>query len=184
MTILPAAFAKVMTTTNTRTEIGIFEDTSNRLAAPIELRGRVTVECADDSADDSAIDGVLDQLASTIGWTFLYLPGIAAIHFCVLLQALFAAQGEWPPNMVAGSVGSIILGAFMMMLGLGKLSDLRFLKAVGAALASSILLAVIYTFFTISISADSFGWFALLTLPITMLLTNYVKQKLENGEAL
>jgi len=169
-----------MTTTNTQTETGIFEDASDRFRAPIELREKFDIN----STDDSVESVLLDRLASTIGWTFLYLPGIAAIHFCVLLQSLFAAQGQWPPHIVAGTGGAVIVGAFMMMLGLGKMSDLRYLKTVGAALASSILLAVVYTLFSLGVSTEYFGWFASLTLAITMLITYFVKEKLDREETL
>ena len=125
---------------------------------------------------------VLDTLLKTVKWVFLFLPGTIAIHCCVMMSSLFFFSGNWPEGMLLELFGALMIYSFLVLMGLGRLSDLRYWKVIGAILSSSILLTVIYQIFSILTGYDYFGWGMLLTAPITIMFAEFMKARLDNGE--
>jgi hypothetical protein len=124
----------------------------------------------------------LDTLVAGIKWVFLFLPGTAAIHFLMMGLSLLFFYNDWSPEPVIGSVGGAIFSTFMVMLGVGKLSELKYLKAVGAIFAAATLAAICYSISILFIPGDFFGWFTLMTLPLTIAFGQLVKQKIDRED--
>lgn len=126
---------------------------------------------------------VLDSILKTVKWVFLFLPGALAIHCCVMMSSLFVLSGNWPEGMLLELFAALMIYSFLVLLGLGRLSDLRYWKVIGAILSSSILLTVVYQIFSILTGYDYFGWGMLLTAPITIIFAQFMKARLDNGDS-
>ena len=135
-------------------------------------------------ASPEPASAVLDNLLATIKWIFLFLPGTAAMHCWVMMLSLFALSGTGPQGVWLESVGGMIIYSFIILLGLGKLSDLRYLKVIGAILSSSILLSVAIHATSFFSGYSNFGWAVLLTLPITIAFAQFIKIQIDKGESL
>lgn len=116
----------------------------------------------------------LDQLLAAVKWVFLFLPGAAAIHVIMLGFALLYFYDNW--SLIGASVGIFIFSVFMTMLGIGKLSDLRYLRVPGSLFAAAGLAAIIYSILIIFIPGDFFGSYAQLTFPLTVFIGYMVKR--------
>lgn len=125
-----------------------------------------------------------DDFLAIVKWTFLYLPGAAAIHFIVLGFALLFFYRDWGSEMMLGTLGIFAVAVFMIMLGIGKLSDLKYLKVVGSILLTSALAAILYSVLVAFAAGDFFGFFAKITLPPAVLIGYLVKRNLDNSEEL
>jgi len=126
---------------------------------------------------------VPDTLLTAVKWIFLFLPGAVAIHCWVMMLSLFALSGIWPERVFLQSLGALIIYSFIVLLGLGRLSDLRYWKVIAAILSSSILLTVVHQAVSIFIGYDYFGLGMLLTAPITILFAQFVKVRMDKGES-
>ena len=141
--------------------------------APITVREDIRLKAPASEPEKSL---VLDSIVATVKWIFLFLPGAAAIHFLMMGLSLLFFYNDWSPEPLIGSIGGAIFATFMIMFGVGKLSDLKYLRVVGAIFASSALASIIYSILIVFIPGDFFGWFTLLTLPLTVLMGHLVKQ--------
>ena len=119
---------------------------------------------------------VLDSLLTAIKWIFLYLPGAAVIHLIMLGFALLYFYNDWSLGIVVASAGILIFGTFMMMLGIGKLTDLRYLRVAASLVAAGALAAILYSILIVFIPGDFFGPFARLSLPLTLAVGYMVKK--------
>ena len=147
--------------------------------APITVREDITPQSL---VADSEANAFLDALLAGIKWAFLFLPGTAAIHFLMMGFSLLFFYKDWSPETLIAMAGASIFGAFMVMLGVGKLRDLRYLQVVGAIFAAAALASICYSISIVFIPGDFFGWFTLLTLPLTILLGQVVKQKIDRED--
>jgi len=120
---------------------------------------------------------VLDSFVAIIKWVFLYLPGAGTLHFALMAQSLFVFYGGPTIEMIIGTLGISIVAMFMVMLGVGRLTDLRYLRVIGAILAAGALASILYSISIVFIPGDFFGWFTLLTLPVTIIIGQLVKIK-------
>lgn len=148
--------------------------------APNQLAINQTAALQNNAAEES--DGFLDLFLTTVKWAFLYLPGAAAIHFIMLGFTLLFLYRDWGFEMMLGTLGAYSVAAFMIMLGIGKLRDLKYLKVVGAVSLTSLLLTVLYSILTVFIPGDFFGFFAKITLPSTAMIGYFVKRNIDESE--
>lgn len=148
--------------------------------------GALELRAAYDAAGTPSVEPtwvVLDNLLATIKWIFLFLPGTAAMHCWVMMLSLFAISGTGPKGIWLESVGGMIIYSFIILLGLGRLSDLRYLKVIGAILSSSILLTIVVHATLLFSGYSYFGWAMLLTLPVTILFAQFIKTRIDRGES-
>ena len=141
--------------------------------APITVREDIRLEESTSAAHESL---VLDNIVATVKWIFLFFPGTAAIHFMMMGLSLLFFYNDWSPEILIGSIGIAIVATFMIMFGVGKMSDLKYLRVVGAIFASAALASIIYSILIVFIPGDFFGRFTLLTLPLTVLMGHLVKR--------
>ena len=116
-----------------------------------------------------------DVIFSAVKWIFLYLPGAATIHFLMLGFALSFSYGFWATEMLVGTLGAFVVAAFMIMLGIGKLLDLRYLKVVAAIACASLSMMILYLMLANFFGGDFFGFFLKATLPLTVVAGFLVK---------
>lgn len=108
--------------------------------------------------NSSMSEGFLDNFLTTIKFVFLYLPGTLAIHFTMLGLALALFYSDFPYGLLFGVFGFFIVGMFMIMIGLGKLSDLKYLRTVITILCFSAINAILYDILAVFIKGDFFGF--------------------------
>jgi hypothetical protein len=147
--------------------------------APISVPGGTMAETQRALLSENAF---LDSLLAAIKWIFLYVPGAVAFHMIMLGFALLVLYKDWASSRFIGTAGVLIVVSFMVMLGIGKLSDLKYLRVVGAVAATSILSAIAYPILGSFFPGDSFGLFAKCTLPITILAGYLVKRHTDRIE--
>lgn len=111
-------------------------------------------------------DSFLDKLLSVIKWVFLYLPGVAAIHLAMMGVALLLFYNKAAYDLLPGIFGLVLVGAFLIMLGFSKLSDLKYLKTVLTILTVAFLTALVWDVLAVFIKGDFFGFYARITFPI------------------
>ena len=161
----------------TETRIHDFPDIGE--FAPITVREEIKPEVVVAPAGDAV---VLDGILATIKWIFLFLPGAAALHLMMMGFALLLFYRDWSPEIIAGSLGITLVSTFMVMLGIGKLRNLKYLKVVGAILAAGGIAAIFYGLSITFIPGDFFGWFTLLALPVTVLMGQLMKWKIDKED--
>jgi hypothetical protein len=141
--------------------------------ASIAVRENIEIALSKKRSEEAVLDGFL----TTIKWIFLYFPGAAAIHFTMMAFALFYL--DLPAAMLIGMFGIFAVSTFMVMLGIGKLSDLKYLKVVAALVATGGLAAIIYAILEATTGGQFFGWFLLLSFPVSLLVAQLVKRSID-----
>ena len=121
----------------------------------------------------------LDNFLTAVKWIFLYFPGAAAINFILIGFALSFYYGDWFVELFLGMLGIFAFAAFMIMLGIGKLFDLKYLKVVLSVFLISSLLAILYAILVVFIPGDFFGFFAKVTLPLPVLTGYFIKKDID-----
>ena len=121
----------------------------------------------------------LDKFLTVVKWIFLYFPGVSAIHFIMVGMALLFFYDGWFIELLLGTLGIFAVSTFMIMLGIGKLRDLKYLKVVLSVLLTSSLMAILYGVLAVFIAGDFFGFFAKITLPLTLLVGYLVKTNID-----
>ena len=144
----------------------------------LEMRQGAAALVARDTTSDK-----LDTMLAGIKWIFLFLPSAAAIHFCVMILSMSTAMGVQPRDILFEAMLAFLVYTFMVLFGLGRLSDMRYLKVVGAIISTSILSTIVYhilaAFF---IGYGGFGWAILISLPLPILFAHVIKRRIdENG---
>ena len=124
---------------------------------------------------------VLDGLLTTIKWVFLYLPGALAIHFSMMMLSLFVFYNDWFSELLLGTFGIVLVSSFLVMFGLGKLSDLKYLRVVGALVAAGGVASVSYSILTALTGGDFFGWFTLFSFPLALFIAYLVKKNTDSN---
>jgi len=125
---------------------------------------------------ESLDNTLLDQFLAAVKWVFLFLPGAAAIHFIMLGFALLYFYDNWSFGLIGASMGIFIFSVFMTMQGIGKLSDLRYLRVPASLFAAAGLAAIIYSILIIFVPGDFFGLYAQLAFPLTVFIGYMVKR--------
>lgn len=124
----------------------------------------------------------LDTFVSAISWVFLYVPGTAAIHFIMMGFSLMFFYGDWPIELVLGWLGGSAIATFMIMLGMRKMNDLRYLRVVAGIVATSGLAAVLYLALAAFMPGDFFGFFAKISLPFSLLIGYLIKRNTDQTD--
>lgn len=125
-------------------------------------------------------DSLLDTFLSVIKWIFLYLPGVAAIHLAMMGVALLFFYNEAAYDLLPGMLGFVGIGTFLIMLGFGKLTDLKYLKTVLTILAVSFVTAVFWDILAVFIKGDFLGFYAKLTFPLIAFVGYFSKISVDN----
>ena len=121
-----------------------------------------------------------DKLLSVIKWIFLYLPGVGAIHMAMMGVALLFFYNEAAYDLLPGMLGFVVIGTFLIMLGFGKLNDLKYLKTVLTILAVSFVTAVFRDILAVFIKGDFLGFYAKLTFPLIAFVGYFSKISIDN----
>ncbi|HEX8251357.1 MAG TPA: hypothetical protein VF599_24505 [Pyrinomonadaceae bacterium] len=125
----------------------------------------------------------LDGLLIAVKWLLLYLPGVAAIHFDIIGWALASFYAGSFVELLTGTIGIYAGGTFMIMFGIGKLIDLKYLRVVAAIFLISILEAILYWTIAVFYKIDYFGFFLLVTWLFTAFVGYLVKINTDRAEA-
>ena len=153
----------------------IFSDIYEVEFAPIAVREELKMQTVASGPETA----VLDSYLAAIKWIFLFLPGTAALHFVLMGMSLFFFYGGPPIEMLVGSFGFSVVAMFIVMLGVGRLTDLRYLRVIAGILAASALASIAYIIAITFTPGDFFGWFTLLTLPVTIIIGQLIKIKID-----
>ena len=119
---------------------------------------------------------VLDRFMATIKWVFLYVPGVAGIHFIMMGLVLSLFYVEWPPEIGVGILGSVGFCTFMIMLGIGKVTDLKYLRVAVSIIATSGLLALLHAILAILFHSNFFGLYIQISGLFTLFIGYLVKR--------
>lgn len=117
----------------------------------------------------------LDHFLNAIKAIFLYVPGVAFMHIIIMGLSLMIFYGG-NLEMAAGTVGAVVISAFLIMMGIGKLSELKYLRVVGGVFASSVIAGVAYAISASIFPGNFFGTFFWCTLPLSLILGFLVKR--------
>ena len=140
--------------------------------APITVREDIAPEAVKTRRETDT----LDLFLAVVKWIFLYLPGATALHFALMAMSLFFIYGA-TLEMLVGTFGISVVATFMVMLGIGRLSDLRYLRVTAGILAAGALASILYSIAIVFFEGDFFGSFTLLTLPVTIIIGQLIKIK-------
>jgi len=122
----------------------------------------------------------LDTILALIKWTFLYLPGAMALHFGALGTGFFFLYAGDFMEFLPGMLGISIIATFLIMFGIGKLGDLKYLRVVLAVFAVSMVATVLNGSFAALVSGKYFGWFLLASFIPSAFAGYLVKIKIDN----
>lgn len=140
---------------------------------PISIRENVTPATVPAGPETVALDSFL----SIVKWVFLFLPGASVLHFTMMALSLFFLYEPPTIELILGTFGIAVVGMFMTILGLGQLTDLKYLRVVAGIIATAALASIAYSISIAFIPGDFFGWFTLLTLPLTIIIGQLIKFK-------
>jgi hypothetical protein len=129
--------------------------------------GPVTVPLAAAATIDNSIEtAALDAFVAGLKWTFLYVPGAVTIHMIVMIIVLLLPYTD-PFDMVPQTIGTALVATFLIMFGIGKLKQLKYLRVVGTIFATACVLSVVDTIVGIFLPGGFVTLF-LWTMPITV----------------
>lgn len=136
-------------------------------------------------ANDSpfAARSVLDRFLAAIKWTLLYFPGVVAVHFMLMGSALAFFYGDWFTELFLGMLGILAVAVFMIMFGIGKFMDLRYLRVVAAVFGASFAAALLYEILIHLIPGDYFGIYTQASLAAPVLAGFLVKKMMDRQAA-
>ena len=125
------------------------------------------------------------EVISSSIWGFakiilFFAPGVSLLYFVTLiLTDVLISQGE---NIKHSTFAFfwLIFGAFLMMFGVGKLKELRYLKVVGSVLVSSLAVALSFLFISFDVKAEFFASYSLYILPIIMFIAYMIKKRIDS----
>lgn len=118
---------------------------------------------------------LLNKVLAAIKLTFLYLPGVALIHFTLLGWALAFMYEDISTELVTSTLGFFAAGTFMVMFGIGRLLDLKYLRVVAAVFLISVVAAVSFWLVAGFYKVDYFGVFLLVSCLFTAVVGYLVK---------
>jgi hypothetical protein len=125
----------------------------------------------------------MQELLSAIKWIFLFVPGAVAISFSVMMLSMSMITGVWQDGMLIQWPGAMVAYSFMVLFGIGRLTDMRYLKVIGAILSSSILCTILFhilgSFF---IGYSNFGWGMLAICLATISFGQMIKNRIDREE--
>ena len=96
--------------------------------------------------------------------------------------ALSLFYDGWFVELFLGMLGIFAVATFMIMFGIGKFWDLKYLKVVASVFLTSSLAGILYMTLAVLIPGDFFGFFAKMTLALPVLV-GYLAKRNVDGEA-
>lgn len=149
---------------------------------PIAAYGEFAISHARSSGSN---DVVLDGILAAIKWIFLYIPGVAAVHMMMVGFVIIFYTQNWSSEFLSVQLlGLSIISMFMIMLGIGKLRDLRYLKVVVSVFAASAAFALLFAILIGFAPGNYFGIYIAVTLSATLLLGYLTKKDIDRQLAL
>lgn len=127
-------------------------------------------------------EAFLDNFLSAIKLIFLYVPGTMVIHFVGMIIYFSILFNPGITELVSGLIVGAIVGTFLTMFGIGKLTDLNYLKVPAAILTGSVLISIIFALITVFTGVQMTGIFFLSSFPITIIGGYIVKKLLDKQE--
>jgi hypothetical protein len=125
----------------------------------------------------------MQDLLSAIKWIFLFVPGTVAINFSVMMISLSMITGVWRDGGLIQWPGAMVLYSFMVLFGIGRLTDMRYLKVIGAILSSSILSTIlVHILASFFIGYSNLGWAMLATCLTTVSFAQMIKNRIDREE--
>jgi len=121
----------------------------------------------------------MDRFLTGVKWLFLFLPGAIGLHFLMMGFSFLFFYQDWSVDIMLGSFVAFAVSAFLIMLGLGKLSDLRYLRVIAAMVAAGALASITYSLSIVFIPGDFFARFLWCSLPFTLLIGHLIKRILD-----
>ena len=122
-----------------------------------------------------------DKVLTAFKWAFFYLPGAGAIHFTGLGLLIFAYAEGLETELILRPLGILAVGAFMVMFGIGKLNDLKYLKVVAAIFLTSIPAAILFWIVETLGADEYFGFLLLLQWLFAALIGYSVKRNIDTA---
>ena len=141
-----------------------------RMFSPDAFGPIATVGSPDVVTENTAATNALDNLVLGLKWAFIYAPGALLLHMVVMTLALLMPGIESPFEMLAQAAGSVLIAAFLIMFGMGKLGELKYLRVVGTIFATSVVFSVISAIAGIFINGNLFTWIFFCSMPLTLLV--------------
>ena len=122
----------------------------------------------------------LDDFLAALKLMFLYLPGVLTVHFLALGFGFTFYYDAVLIDILPGFSGILAVATFMMMFGIGKMRDLKYLRVVFSALLTSMFFAVVFSVMFKFGGRQSFGWFLLATWLPSAFVGFWIKNQLDH----
>lgn len=125
------------------------------------------------------------EIESSSIWKFakiilFFVPGVSLLYFVTLILADIVISQAENIQYTTFAFFWLIFGAFLIMFGVGKLSELKYLKVVGSVLASTFVVALLFLFTSFEVKPEFFAGYSLYILPIIMFIAYVVKRRVDN----
>jgi hypothetical protein len=137
------------------------------------------------AAGSDSQDAVLDRILEAIKWIFLYVPGVAGINTIAMGYVFIIYSKNWSNEfLTVGAIVPIMICAFMIMLGIGKFADLRYLRVVLSILMTSAAAALLLAILIAFTPGNYFGIYLLVTLGVSLVLGYLTKKNIDQRPAM
>lgn len=171
---------KTTLTEDARADFRSFFDDETFTGQPIAVSAETSA--AQTAAANS--DAALDAIVTFIKYVFLYLPGAVGISMVGFGFVLISVSDGVFIELFAGMLGALAVGAFMIMFGIGKLLDLRYLKVVLSVLlvssAAAFLIAGLEVFLSEDLLESVFGALLAADVAVSAAAGYLVKRNIDN----
>jgi len=128
------------------------------------------------------------EIGSTNLWAIakmivFFVPGVSLLYFVTLiLTDLIVLQNENVTNLTF-SLFWLGFGVFLIMFGIGKLAELKYLKVVASVFVATLAIASAFIFLPVETRGEFFGGYSLYFLPMIMFISYLVKKWIDKGTA-
>lgn len=119
------------------------------------------------------------NLWSTAKYILFFVPGVALMYFVTLILAELLIVRTESITHFTGAFFWLGFGTFLMMFGIGKLADLKYLKVTGSVLLASLAIASAFLFVPIESKGNFFGIYSFYFLPVISFVAYLVKKRID-----
>ena len=148
---------------------------------PVAAFGEFSIAPA---AGSDSQDVILDRILEAIKWIFLYVPGVAGVNMIAMNYVFILYSKNWSNDFLSvGAIVPIMICAFMIMLGIGKFTDLRYLRVVLSILMTSAAAALLLAILIAFSPGNYFGIYILVTLTVSLVLGYLTKKNIDQRPA-
>ncbi|MFL6373314.1 MAG: hypothetical protein ACJ73D_01480 [Pyrinomonadaceae bacterium] len=152
-----------------------FCDVTDHLPLEVVEAGIVAIQPSPDRVTKG-----LDVLVTLLKWTFVYGPGVALMQQIMIGLVFFNFYREPGPDMDFGAIGAGVVSIFLIMMGIGRLSDLRYLLVVGAVTSVAFVSAA-FCHLAMALNPHAFGLYLLASFLLISLAGYLTKRSLDGG---